>query len=80
MAVRMRKSHQDDVRSKIKADRLIAFLHAGVFGEKFQGKDVELTPVKVSAIKTLLDKSLPDLQSTELTGPDGNELRVRIVA
>lgn len=79
MAARLRKSHQDDVRAKIQTDRLLAYMHAGVFGTKFQGKDVELTPVKVSAIKCLLDKRLPDLARTEVTGDDGGPVVVEIV-
>lgn len=72
MAARLRKNHQDDVRAKIQTDRLIAYMHAGVFGEKFQGKDVELNPVKVSAIKCLLDKRLPDLSQVQGPAEDGS--------
>lgn len=71
MAARLRKTHQDDVRAKIQTDRLVAYMHAGVFGEKFQGKDIELTTVKVSAIKCLLDKRLPDLSQIQGAGEDG---------
>lgn len=71
MAARLRKTHQEDVRAKIQTDRLVAYMHAGVFGEKFQGKDIELTPVKVSAIKCLLDKRLPDLSQIQGAGEDG---------
>lgn len=76
MAARLRKGHQDDVRAKIQTDRLLAYLHAGIFGTKFQGKDVVLTEVKVSAIKALLNKRLPDLARTEVTGEDGGPLKV----
>jgi hypothetical protein len=79
MAARIRKSHQDDIRKKIQADRLISWLHAGVFGTKFQGRYVELTPDKVSAAKGLLNKALPDLARTELSGPDGAPLTVEVV-
>lgn len=79
MAARLRKSHQDDVRAKIQTDRLLAYMHAGVFGTKYQGKNVDLTPVKVSAIKCLLDKRLPDLARTELTGKDGDQLTINLV-
>ena len=71
MAARINKRHQDDVRKKIQTDRLIAYMHAGVFGTKYQGKDVELTQVKVSAIKCLLDKRLPDLSQVQGAGDDG---------
>lgn len=71
MAARMRKSHQDDVRAKIQVDRLIAYMHAGIFGDKYQGKQVELDAVKVSAIKALLDKRLPNLSQVQGTGDGG---------
>lgn len=71
MAARLRLRHQDDVRAKIQADRIIAWLQAGVFGEKFQGKPVELTTEKVSAAKALLNKRVADLSNVELTGKDG---------
>lgn len=71
MAARMRKNHQDDIRAKIQTDRLVAYLHAGIFGTKFQGRDVELNQVKVSAINSLLNKRLPDLKAIEhSTDPD----------
>lgn len=66
--------HQDDVRAKIQADRLIQYLQAGIFGTKFQGKDVVLETAKVNAINILLKKTLPDLTATELTGKDGKDL------
>ena len=71
MAARLKRSHQDDIRAKIQADRLIAWLHAGIFDELFQGKKVELIAVKVSAVNCLLNKSIPDLTRAELSGPDG---------
>jgi len=79
MPARLRKSHQEDVRKKIQADRIIAWLQAGIFGEKFQQKEVELTPEKVNAAKALLNKSLPDLVKTELTGEDGGAIRFQEV-
>lgn len=78
MAARIKARHQDDIRAKIQADRLLAWLHAGIFGEKFQGKTVELTGDKVSAAKALLNKRLPDLSSTELTGDPNKPLAARI--
>lgn len=78
MAARIKARHQDDIRAKIQADRLLAWLHAGIFGTKFQGKSVTLTGEKVSAAKALLNKRLPDLTSTELTGDPKKPLHQRI--
>lgn len=72
MAARLRKTHQEDVRAKIQADRLLAWLQAGIFGTKFQGHSVELTSEKVSAAKALLNKRLPDLVRSELAGDPDN--------
>lgn len=71
MAARLRKTHQEDVRAKIQCDRIVAWLQAGMFGTKFQGKDVFLTSEKVSAAKTLLNKRLPDLSQVSGPGEDG---------
>lgn len=71
MPARIRKSHQDDIRAKIQADRLIAWLQAGVFESQFQGKKVVLdkdSGPRVRAALGLLSKSVPDLQRTELQG------------
>lgn len=78
MAERIRKSHQEDVRKKIQTDRLISYLHAGIFGTKYQGKDVELTPVKVSAINSLLNKRLPDLKAIEHSSDPDKPVQQRI--
>lgn len=78
MAARLRPNHQESVRAKIQTDRLLSYLQAGIFGTKFQGKDVELTPVKVSAIKCLLDKNLPDLARTEVHGEGGGAISITI--
>ena len=67
--------HQDDVRKKIQADRIISWLQAGIFGTKFQNKPVDLSAEKVSAAKALLNKTLPDLTKTELTGENGGPVQ-----
>jgi hypothetical protein len=68
MAARIRKYQTEKTREKISTDRIVAFLQAGIFGTKFQGKTVELSSEKVSAAKTLLSKRLPDLSATTLSG------------
>jgi hypothetical protein len=75
MAERLRKRHQDEVRTKIQTSQLVNVLqnHAlGVDDEK------EITPTRMKAIEILLRKSLPDLSSTELTGADGKDLPIGI--
>jgi hypothetical protein len=72
----VRRSHQDDIRKKIQADRLIAWMQAGIFGTQFQGKPVLFSPEKVNAAKALLNKTLPDLTKAELTGKDGEPIAI----
>ncbi|MES2323267.1 MAG: hypothetical protein V4633_13465 [Pseudomonadota bacterium] len=72
MAARLRKTHQDDVRTKIQASQLINVLQNHALGTT----EVELSPSRLKAIEILLRKSLPDLQSVEHTGPDGGPMEV----
>lgn len=61
----MGRMHQEDVRAKIQASQLVNRLTDHALGT------VELSPTQVQAIKILLGKTLPDLQSVELSGnPD----------
>lgn len=71
------RRHQDDVRAKIQADRILAWLQAGIFGDEFQGKPVELTSEKVNAAKALLNKRLPDLSNIELGGDAENPIHTK---
>lgn len=66
MAERLRKRHQDDVRTKIQASQLINVLQNHALGVTN-----ELSPSRIKAIEVLLRKSLPDLQSVEHTGEGG---------
>lgn len=72
MAARIRKQHQDEVRSKIQASQLVNRLHKVAMG------DVDADPTQVSAAKALLNKVLPDLKAVEVggSGEDG-EIVVR---
>ena len=65
MAARIRTRHQDEVRAKIQASVLIGLLEQHAMGE------IELTSSRIKAIELLLKKSIPDLQSVEITG-DGD--------
>lgn len=60
--------HPEEVRNKIQASALINRLQDAVDGK------AELTAVQVNAAKALLNKVLPDLKATELTGADGRDL------
>jgi len=66
----MGKLHQDDVRKKIQVSQLINVLenHALSDDEK------ELSASRLKAIQILLNKSLPDLSSMQLTGDDEKPL------
>lgn len=63
MAARIRKiMHDDDTRLKIKTTQLCNRLVAHAMGE------IELSATQINAIKILLGKTLPDLQSVEHSG------------
>lgn len=64
MAARIRTKHQDEVRAKIQASVLIGLLESHAIGE------IELSASRIKAIELLLKKSIPDLQSIELTGDE----------
>jgi hypothetical protein len=62
MAARIRTKHQDEVRARIQASVLIGLLESHAMGE------TELSASRIRAIELLLKKSIPDLQSVEITG------------
>lgn len=68
----MNKLHQEDVRSKIQASQLINKLTDHVL------KGTELGASQIKAIEILLKKSLPDLSSVEMTGPEGGPVLNRV--
>lgn len=70
MAARLRKTHQEDVRQKIKAALLVKRLEDHVL------KDTDLSKSQVSAALGLLKKVIPDLQATQVSGdPSGEPIR-----
>ena len=77
MAERLRKTHQDDVRAKIKVSNLLTRVQKYADGEL---TDEDISPNRLNAIKLLLSKALPDLSSVQITGDPGApiELRTRI--
>lgn len=68
----MRTRHQDDVREKIQATQLINRLTSCAMGE------IELNPQQLKSIEILLKKSLPDLSSVEMSGPDGEAIPINV--
>lgn len=71
MAARLSPAHDAKTREKIKTSQLINRLQEHVFGEPCMEKS------QVSAAVALLKKTLPDLLSTELSGPDGSPIPVK---
>jgi hypothetical protein len=69
MAARLRKTHQDDVRTKIKVSNLIDRLEKFAMGEL---SDDDISSNRLNAIKLLLSKTLPDLSSVTVEGPGGD--------
>lgn len=62
------------VRDKIQASKLIAVLQ-----DHALGISEELKPTRLKAIEMLLKKSIPDLQSIELTGDPDKPVEHRII-
>lgn len=78
MAARLNRAHQDDVRLKIKTSQLVNRLQAYALAEidPVTEEPVEIDQGRLRAIEVLLKKSLPDLTSTALTGPDGGPIEI----
>lgn len=60
MAARLRKSHQEDVRTKIQVSQLINVLQNHALGIS-----EDLPASRLKAIEILLRKTLPDLSQTD---------------
>jgi len=73
MAARLRKTHQDEIRGKIQVSNLIHRVNEYAIGNL---TDEDISPNRLNAIKLLLNKSLPDLQSIELTGEGGGPVQI----
>jgi hypothetical protein len=66
MAERLRKRHQDDIRTKIKVSNIIDRLEKHVAGE------IEMTSAQVTSAKILLDKTMSNApQIVAGPGDDG---------
>lgn len=74
MAARMRKTHQEDVRTKIQASQLINVLQNHALGNL-----EELSPTRLKAIEILLKKTLPDLSQMDSNIDISGEVGVKVV-
>jgi hypothetical protein len=76
MAARLRKTHQEDVRTKIKVSQLLNVLQNHALGDL-----EELSASRLKAIEILLRKTLPDLSQVEAehTGPDRGPIVIEVV-
>ena len=75
MAARIRKKHQEETRSRIQTSQLINRLQNHALSEEVN----ELKPSQLKAIEILLKKSLPDLQSTEITGDNDAPVALKVI-
>jgi hypothetical protein len=73
MAKRLNPRHQDMVRDKIQAIRIVEELQRHVFGDR------DMTSTEIRAAEILLNKTVPNLQTTELTGAGGDALTVTVM-
>lgn len=64
--------HDAETRAKIQAAQIINRLHKCIMGE------IELDAQQVSAAKTLLSKTLPDLQSVSIDAELKGEMNVNV--
>ena len=74
MAARLNPRHQQMVRDKIQASKLIELLQEYAFGIV-----EEIPSGRMKAIEILLKKSVPDLQSVELSGNDESPVTLKVI-
>jgi hypothetical protein len=75
MAARLNRMHQDTVRQKIQADKIVLSLQNHVAGKS------ELSPTQIQAAKILLDKSIsnaPQIVESTLKGDKDNPIRTEV--
>ena len=70
MAERLRKRHQDEVRTKIQTSQLVNVLQNHALGET-----EDLSPTRMKAIEILLRKSMPDMASVTISGDSDQPLQ-----
>lgn len=72
MAARLRKTHQDEVRTKIQTSQILNRVQDHVLGK------IELSATQLRGAEILLKKTLPDLTSVEMKGDAENPLHHRV--
>lgn len=70
-----KKKHQEETRARIQTSQLINRLQNHALGTEVD----ELKQSQLRAIEILLKKSLPDLQSTEITGDSDAPMQLKII-
>ena len=75
MAERLRKRHQDEVRTKIQTSQLVNVLQNHALGLT----ENEISATRMKAIELLFKKSLPDLSSTEITGDADQPVSIKVI-
>jgi hypothetical protein len=75
MAERLRKRHQEEVRTKIQTSQLVNVLQNHALGLT----ENEISATRMKAIELLLKKSLPDLSSTEITGDADQPVSIKVI-
>lgn len=71
MAARLRAKHQDEIRTKIQTSQLINVLENHALGNT-----EELQNSRIKSIEILLNKTLPNLQATEISGDPESPINV----
>lgn len=69
MAARINLKHDEATRLKIKTSQLVNRLNQIAMGE------IEVDAIQLKAIEIALRKTLPDLASVAITGPDGGPVK-----
>lgn len=75
-ARKIRTHHTDEIRAKIQVSNLLTRVHKYANGEL---SDEDISPNRLNAIKLLLSKALPDLQSIQLTGDANNPIAIEAI-
>lgn len=75
MAERLRKRHQEEIRTKIQTSQLVNVLQNHALGLT----ENEISATRMKAIELLLKKSLPDLSSTEITGDADQPVSIKVI-
>jgi hypothetical protein len=75
MAERLRKRHQEEIRTKIQTSQLVNVLQNHALGLS----ENDIPPSRMKAIELLLKKSLPDLSSTEITGDADQPVSIKVI-